>query len=262
MLVLKTKVYYYTVGSNPTLHVMLKKKNFTYLFVKKYEIDLWGSLIFRKKDSRIFSEVFTLICEKHRYYFWFLRIYFRNLYRKGAFKYSIGLRFKNQKKNFVKYYLWRLRMILILRKYYNNNLDNKKFKKYINKAKNQNKTFMIKLLLQLENRLDVLIYRLNITKNIDEAKKILKKGYILVNNKKILNISKNIYLNDVISFKKKNLFYKIWKKKLINKKIIFNYPSHIEMNYELMKCLIIGLPKKKEIPYTFNAQIDFLRNFS
>ena len=114
---------------------MLRNFSNKYLFLKKYEVDLWGSLLFVKKASRIFNMVFEMLCLKHKSCIGYLRWHYNRLSWKGSFKYSISMPFKPDIKRRKKFYLWRLHATAVLRVYYGRRRNTKKFKKYIKQFK-------------------------------------------------------------------------------------------------------------------------------
>jgi len=144
---------------------------------------------------------------------------------------------------------------------YYGNFNLKNFRKYIKKSLKRNLDFMSSLLLLLECRLDMILYRINLVNTPKQAKQYIKQGYIFVNNKCITNYKQQIYINDVISTNKKKYFYNILLKNFSKKKNIFNYPRYLEVNYKIMKCMLIFYPKRKDLLLTFKKDMNILRTF-
>lgn len=145
-----------------------------------------------------------------------------------------------------------------LRAYYGN-LNFKKFKKYIKSAFRPNVDFMSSLLLLLECRLDFILYRINFFKTPQEAKQYIKNGFVLINNIVITNYKQRIYFNDVISVKNKLKVNLNLLKRLKLKHILFNFPRYVEVNYNLMKCVLIFYPKIADLPIGFKNDLKLLR---
>lgn len=129
----------------------------------------------------------------------------------------------------------------------------KKFRKYLQKINTRRLDFESKICFLLESRLDILLFRLNLVKTPKEAKEYIQCRKIKVNDNIIKNLNYQLYINDIITFDKKvsDIFYKNLILKLKNKKVLFNFPRYLEMNYNLMKCMFISYPKNsKDIPTT------------
>ncbi len=239
---------------------MLRNFSNKYLFLKKYEVDLWGSLLFVKKASRIFNMVFEMLCLKHKSCIGYLRWHYNRLSWKGSFKYSISMPFKPDIKRRKKFYLWRLHATAVLRVYYGRRRNTKKFKKYIKQFKHKNVNYITRLLLLLETRLDVFLYKLNFFKSPKRSTSFVKRGNIIVNNKIIKKTNIKLYVNDVVCFRNKKKLYKKLMNRIKKKTVIFNAPPYLEMNYNILKCIIITVPKKSDMSFTFKLELNFLRN--
>ena len=59
----------------------------------------------------------------------------------------------------------------------------------------------------MELRLDVILYRLNLTTTIREARQLVLHGKVKVNNLIIKNPSYALRLNDLLSFKKSSIYF-------------------------------------------------------
>jgi len=144
------------------------------------------------------------------------------------------------------------RILFLFRVYYGD-YSIKRFKKFIKKIIKKNKgDAMTTFLFKLESRLDILLYRLNFFKNPRQAKHFVKNKSIIINKKLVKILSSQININDVIEIqeKYKNYFRRKILKRLDQKvkRIIFNYPKYVYMDYKLFKCIFIKYPKKDEIP--------------
>jgi ribosomal protein S4 len=130
----------------------------------------------------------------------------------------------------------------------------KKFRKYLQKVNTRRLDFESKICFLLESRLDILLFRLNLVKTPRAAKEYIKGKKIKVNYKTVTTLNHQLYINDIITFDQK-LSKRFFRYDLIlrlkKRKILFNYPKYLEMNYSLMKCMLISYPKNhKDIPST------------
>jgi len=159
---------------------------------------------------------------------------------------------KRKLKIYTRDYIVRLHNLLKFRVYYGD-MTIKKFRKYLQKVNVRRLDFESKIYFLLESRLDILLFRLNLVKTPREAREYIQCNKIKVNDKVVNKLNHQLYINDIITFDKKLsvLFYKELLNKLKKKKVVFNYPRYLEMNYKLMKCMFISYPKSdKDIPTT------------
>ena len=167
------------------------------------------------------------------------------------FNYPRMMQIKKMRKIYTRDYIVRLHDLLKFRVYYGD-MTIKKFRKYLKKINTRRLDFESKICFLLESRLDILLFRLNFVKNPREAREYIKCKKIKINDKIVINLNHQLYINDIISFEK-NLsftFYKTLLLNLIDNKVLFNYPKYLEMNYNLMKCMFILYPTYKNIPTT------------
>ena len=159
---------------------------------------------------------------------------------------------KKKIKVYTRDYIVKLHNLLKFRVYYGD-MTIKKFRKYLQQVNTRRLDFESKLCFLLESRLDILLFRLNIVKTPREAREYIKCKQIKVNDKIINILNYQLYINDVITFdiKLSKHFHEFLLNNLEKKKVLFNYPRYLEMNYSLMKCMFISYPKNyKDIPST------------
>jgi small subunit ribosomal protein S4 len=159
---------------------------------------------------------------------------------------------KRKLKIYTRDYIVRLHNLLKFRVYYGD-MTIKKFRKYLQKVNVRRLDFESKICFLLESRLDILLFRLNLVKTPREAREYIQCNKIKINDNVVNKLNHQLYIYDVITFDKKLsiLFYKELLNKLKKKKVVFNYPRYLEMNYKLMKCMFISYPKNdKDIPTT------------
>lgn len=239
---------------------MKKKGFFKYKFMNKYEVDFWGYLPTCSNGKRFFKKMFKLFCFKYRYQIKFLKYLYKKPYIK--FNYPRIMQRKKIRKLYVKDYIVRLHTLLKFRVYYGD-MTIKKFRKYLQRVNTRRLDFESRICFLLESRLDILLFRLNLVKTPREARQYLKLKKVKVNDQIVNTLNYQLYINDVITFDKKVSFSFIKQLllKLKKKKVLFNYPKYVEMNYNLMKCIFISYPSSKTIPSTWKFNLSFLQNF-
>lgn len=159
---------------------------------------------------------------------------------------------KRKLKIYTRDYIVRLHNLLKFRVYYGD-MTIKKFRKYLQKVNVRRLDFESKICFLLESRLDILLFRLNLVKTPREAREYIQCNKIKINDKVVNKLNYQLYIYDIITFDKKLsvFFYKELLHKLKKKKVVFNFPRYLEMNYKLMKCMFISYPKNdKDIPTT------------
>jgi ribosomal protein S4 len=158
---------------------------------------------------------------------------------------------KQRRKIYVKNYIVRLHDLLRFRVYYGN-MTIKKFRKYLQKVNSRRLDFESKICFLLESRLDIILFRLNLVKTPREARHYIKNRKIKVNDKPVNRVNHQLYLNDIITFDKELsvFFLENLLQNLKKRKILFNYPRYLEINYRLMKCIFISYPLRKFVPST------------
>lgn len=215
------------------------------LMCKKYEVDIWGEVSRKGKNNR-YLENFT-------------KFFAKRFVKKKIFtlKPEISEKSKIKRKKIFKRLLFMKKSLLM---FYHNE-RNYHYKRRYNRLfsyfyKNRSEL----LLFEYESRLDVVLYRVGFALNIFNSSDLIRKGYIKVNKKIILN--KNFLLKsgdivEIIESEKENKFIN-FKRRLKNKNYLFSFPKHIEVFYDSM-CLFF-LAKPLKISYLFNIEKNFFLN--
>jgi len=141
-----------------------------------------------------------------------------------------------------------------LSKFYGH-LSEKQLKRwYRQHLKKNNYSNSNSFLIQLELRLDTIIYRLHITNSIFAAKQFVLHNKVLLNNK-ITNIpSVRLKVSDYLTLKSnlKLVYLQRLTKLIIQKQLTINrFLPYFEINYQTVKIKLIDLPKISEIFYSF-----------
>ena len=240
---------------------MKKKGLLLYKFIFKYEVDFWGYLTSCSNGKRFFKKMFKIFCFKYRFKVKIIKSLYRKFYIK--FNYPRIMQKKKKVKIYNRDYILNLHNLLKFRVYYGD-MTIKKFRKYLQKVNVRRADFESKICFLLESRLDILLFRLNLVKTPREAREYIQCSKIKVNDSAVNSLNHQLYIHDIITFEKdlSIIFYNNILLKLKKKKILFNFPKYLEMDYNLMKCIFICYPKSnKDIPSTWKFNLSFLKNF-
>ena len=201
----------------------------------------------------------SLISKRRRGWEIIWLLYYQSLHRRDKKKYNKNNLYRDffrmmyipkpihqkRKSRFTKYFYHRMQF-----KLFYGCLKTKYIKKAITLSqKKKNKISYFIYLMEL--RLDVILYRLNLTATIREARQLVLHGKVKVNNLIIKNPSYALRLNDLLSFKKSSIYF--LKKKIYNNIkqgnfIISSIPNYLEYSYKNLKFKItyfnvMDLPK-------------------
>lgn len=139
---------------------------------------------------------------------------------------------------------------LKLKKFYGN-INQKQFKKMLKKKSLSSNVLSKSFFYCLESRLDVILYRSNFVDSIFVARQIINHKKVLINGRVVNKPGYRLSLNDMIIVTDPILSYNKIKSKLRKNSIICNYPSYLEVNYKLASIILIQLPEKEEVPFSF-----------
>jgi ribosomal protein S4 len=140
--------------------------------------------------------------------------------------------------------LYRFRLITKQRlKSYYGRLSNKQLKRLCKKAAevNRNKSKNINkengLLILLEKRLEVIIFRAHFAASVQSARQLITHGNILVNGKKVFN--GNIIINEGDLIEVSPNVNNIVKQNVFKSRLWPMYASHLEVNYKTLNIFLI-----------------------
>lgn len=118
----------------------------------------------------------------------------------------------------------------------------KKLSKYLMSKRSREKL----LINFLESRLDVVLYRMGFSSSVLESVRLIRKGFVLVNNSVILKRNYQLNSGDLVkiifSKKDKSFFSRV--SNIQNK-----LPSYLEVNYKTLEGIFVRKPLKKELMY-------------
>lgn len=207
-----------------------------YSFLNKYKINYSHNLNKQKFILKNFYEKFKS--------FHFLKIFVKideenySLTTKNWFK-DLLLKRKKRKTKYAK----QIRQLKFFRVFYGGLLYNQLYKlvRLTIKGKNGKGSFL-SFLVRLESRLDMILYRSNLFFSVSQIKQILNSKKILVNHKKVSFSHHFIKKNDIISIDNnyRILLYNNILNKIKKKRIIFNVPEYIEIDYSTMNIIYLS----------------------
>ena len=131
-------------------------------------------------------------------------------------------------------------------------LNEKQFRKVFDKASKMHGIAGENLLILLESRLDILVYRLGMARTRRSARQIVNHGHILVNGKKVNIPSYTVKVGDVISVKENSLNHPAIKDALEQKKVV---PAYLEMDVKSLSGKYVRFPERSELNSEINEQL-------
>jgi small subunit ribosomal protein S4 len=146
------------------------------------------------------------------------------------------------------------------------NMNETTLQRYYTDAKRQTytnkyKTFDHLLIESLEARLDIVLYRARLCESISAARLAISHGCVCVNNK-IVNIkSYNLKQYDIIQMKYHNNQITKYTSYIQQHLTGLEIPPHLEVNYKLLKCILVEKPKITNIEYPINIDFEKVREF-
>lgn len=237
--------------------VSVKKQMHNFKMVRRFQEDLWGRYAISNKSKQVLNFVYEAHQNSFKHRDLLKKRFFFLVRKKEKFLYKVVTdeqEFKKKKRTIkINEYL----SLLKLRRFYGN-LRKKNFKR-IFKQKGLNNNFLGRSFAYfLESRLDVILYRANFFESIYAARQFINHKKVLVNGIIESKPGIKLYVNDIISISDYKNFYKDVKNRLVQKRIIGNYPMYLEVNYKLGLIVLTKMPSSKEIPYPFFMNIEKL----
>ena len=120
----------------------------------------------------------------------------------------------------------------------------KQFRIYYEKAVAKKESTGFALLKMLENRLDNVVYRMNIGVSRTESRQIVTHGHITVNGKKVNIPSYQVKVGDVIAVKESKQSLEMFASL---KGLKVNAPKWLEFNTESLTGKVLALPEREDI---------------
>lgn len=131
-----------------------------------------------------------------------------------------------------------------------------KIKKYVHMARSKAYSPLRIFLEKIESRLDVLVYRINIVREPQIVKWLIRLGYVSVNGKVKTKACFNVKKNSYVDVKLPSFIYRKTKKlfkESVKKSLIFKpHPPYTETSYKLFRTIMHSRPSEKNVFYPFN----------
>jgi len=128
----------------------------------------------------------------------------------------------------------------------------KQMRRYMDKAKKSKEITGTALVIELETRLDNMVYRMGFGSSIREARQMVVHRHILVNGKRVDRPSYQISIGDEISLKESSIENEKFKDNFLEQK---SHVPYIDKDAENFKATFIKVPEREEIPIEVNDQM-------
>jgi len=142
-----------------------------------------------------------------------------------------------------------------IKKYYIN-VSKKHFDKLYNNTqlvslKDKTNKYEHNFIQLIEKRLDTIVYRLNWVTSFFAARQLINHGHILVNGNVVTISSHILNTGDIIEVKEesKGIITRNIISRFKNNDIRINSPTYLEVNYNILKAILISNPNIAFIPY-------------
>jgi small subunit ribosomal protein S4 len=157
--------------------------------------------------------------------------------------------------------LYRIKLITKQRiKSYYGRLSNKQLKRMCKKTsevdpdKHENITKESKLLILLEKRLEIVIFRAHFAKSVQSARQLITHGNILVNGKKVFNGNIIVNRGDRIEISSK-VWYNV-QNTVFKSRLWPVPPKHLEISYKILNIFLVEEIKFKNLQILFPFWLD------
>ncbi len=139
---------------------------------------------------------------------------------------------------------------------YHHNITEKQLRKYYTMASNMNGNANENLLVLLNKRLDITVFRLGITPTMYSACQLVSHNHVLVNGKKVNIRSYLLKEGDIITLTEKAKKFDFINASISNANR--SVPSYLSVDDEKMEYKYVRNPAFGEVPYPFNAEFNLI----
>jgi len=227
-------------------------------FYRRFELDIWGLCYVDSKaneDNKVYR--------KSWYICFFLRIYREKIKRfwkkRRRYIYRIDIiDIMRKKKKYNKRWV-----SLRLTRLYFLTLQNYQFRQLFYKARKLTGDLETNYCYLLECRLLPLFYRTNFLSDLFLIIGFIKHKHVFINFKPLSFVNAKVNIGSVITFRKnkRELVYKIFRKKLYLKAILFNIPKFLFMSYRFFFGFLLKKPKKNDLVYPISIDIQRISGY-
>ncbi|HAO08275.1 MAG TPA: hypothetical protein DCQ50_15120 [Chryseobacterium sp.] len=135
-------------------------------------------------------------------------------------------------------------------------IHSSKLKRYVQLARAKAYSPLRAFLGKLESRLDIIVYRINIIREPQLIKWLIKLGYVRVNGVPKKRTCFSVKKNSYIDIRLPNFIYRRVKKlfkESVKKSLVFKPTAHYsETSYKLFRSIVHSTPSEKNVFYPFN----------
>jgi len=135
---------------------------------------------------------------------------------------------------------------------FHHNITEKQLRNYYIKAQNKKGDTAENLICYLNSRLDICIFRSNITSTFYAASQLVSHGHVLVNGKKVNIRSYQLKVNDVVTITEKAKNMSIVKESIEKKSR--RVPDYLSSENDGYSFIFKKAPSISEVPYPFKAE--------
>ncbi|XXM90175.1 30S ribosomal protein S4 [Candidatus Hodgkinia cicadicola] len=144
-------------------------------------------------------------------------------------------------------------------KFYYSNLTESKLKKAYKKALSYKGNAACNLVMFLECRLDVLVYRANLAVSLIAARQLVSHGHILVNNIRVTICSYRCKRGDVFRVAPKSVHLCLIREAVFLRGLLT--PGHILANYRHLVFVLVDLPDAYNVGYSSAMCLDLVMEY-
>ncbi len=134
------------------------------------------------------------------------------------------------------------------------NIGEAQLKKYYQIASKAKGVATDALLIQLETRIDNIVFRLGFAESRAKARQIVSHGHILLNSRKVTIPSIQLKKGDVLTIKQSSINKPLFAA-LSTKLKKYNPPAWLSLDKENFKATVTGLPSKDDIEKNIDLQM-------
>lgn len=183
----------------------------------------------------------------------------KKVWRKKRLRYRIDIVEKPIKRNFRNWVKLSFKRVKLYYLY----LSLSHFKKFDKEARRKSNYILNHLIMLLEFRVCVFLYKLSIINNIYDSYRFITRKLLLVNDKLITNVNERVWVHTLIRFRNQKIARKFrlyFIKKLKQKRVFFGMPKFIYFNMKFMYYYIWKHAELKDISYP-TTQLDHIRRY-
>lgn len=135
---------------------------------------------------------------------------------------------------------------------YYGNISEKQFRRYAQSAVNTKGDPTNNFIINLERRLDAIVYRMKFVPTVFAARQFVNHGHVTVNGKKVNIPSYAVKVGDVIEVKNESKNLALVLSALIDAER--DVPTYLDVDVQNAKGTVVSFPNKEDAPYPFISE--------